>query len=115
MNYKVYLIIVAGALFDTIGSSGLFSLNYTILAKEKYIDTGIVSAVAFKWTSSLIMFAIIPGIIMAPVLFRKIGIAKASIMANILTGLVSNAVPDILYCTVKCTICAHFERYRRLM
>jgi len=99
LNYKVFLNIVAGALFDTIGSSGLFSLNYTILAKEKYIDTGIVSDVAFKWTSTVIMFAIIPGIIIAPLFFRKIGIAKASVMANILTGLMTLGILYLIKAT----------------
>jgi len=109
LDYRVYAIIVVGTLADTIGSSGMFYLNYTVLAYEKYIQTGIVSDVAFKWTSIVIYFAIIPGIIIAPIFFRKIGIALSSVLANFFTGLVRFFLHYHDYSFVKKVVLTYFK------
>jgi len=61
LDYKVFRLIILGALGDNIGSSGLMPLCLSPLALEtfyKNVEPAIMSPVAYKWISVLgkIMF-----------------------------------------------------------
>lgn len=99
MDKKLLINIIVGALFDNIGSSGLFPLAMAPLAfTEFYVNfvaagqEPIMSQVAFKWLSVMLALAVIPGAGLSQVVFDRIGPAGGCIAGNSITGIVTIAV-----------------------
>ena len=90
---------IAGALLDNVGSSGLLPLALAPLAlNEFYIDfvavgeDPIMTQSAFKWLSVMVALTVIPGSAVSNVVFDKIGAATACVTGNVITGMLTIVV-----------------------
>jgi hypothetical protein len=88
-----------GALLDNIGSTGLFPLCLSPLALEQYLldfaergEEGIMTFTGYKWLSVCVALMVVPSTLMTPTVFRKIGVAGACVMGNLLTACVTVAL-----------------------
>lgn len=89
LDYKVFNLILLGALMDNIGSSGLVPLCLSPLAFETFYlhaQPAIMSQVAYKWISVLVALMVVPGTIASPYIYNKVGLAGGCIMGNVITG-----------------------------
>lgn len=96
MNWKNFSIIILGALGDNIGSSGLMPLCLSPLAFEAFYgefiansEDPIMSQVAYKWISVLVALMVVPGTLLSPPIYNKMGLAGGCIMGNVVTGIVT--------------------------
>lgn len=48
--------------------------------------------VAYKWISILVALMVMPGVILSPPIYNKIGLAGRCIMGNVVTGIVTIAL-----------------------
>mmetsp|Transcript_16172 Transcript_16172/g.36970 ORF Transcript_16172/g.36970 Transcript_16172/m.36970 type:complete len:688 (-) Transcript_16172:1697-3760(-) len=94
MNKKVFGLIILGALGDNIGSSGLMPLCLSPLAFNAfYTDLQaagkpiIMSEIAYKWISVLVALMVVPGTIVSPRVFNRLGLAGGCVLGNIITGI----------------------------
>ena len=104
LNKRHFTTIIVGALADNVGSAGLNPLCLSPLAFNAYytsfVDKGlepIMSVVAYKWISVLVALMVIPGTILSPPIYNKIGLAGGCIVGNAVTGIVTIA---LLFITV---------------
>lgn len=95
LDKRLLVNIVTGALFDNIGSAGLFPIIMAPLAITEFhfnfLEQGlapIMSQTAFKWISVMVALTVIPGAGLSTVLFEKIGPAAGCVIGNVITGLV---------------------------
>ena len=89
LNYKVFSLIILGALGDNVGSSGLMPLCLSPLAFEAfYVNANpvIMSQVAYKWISVLVALMVVPGTLVSPYIYNKLGLAGGCILGNVITG-----------------------------
>lgn len=89
MDYKVFSLIILGALGDNVGSSGLMPLCLSPLAFERfYVNANpvIMSQVAYKWISVLVALMVVPGTLVSPFIYNKFGLAGGCILGNVITG-----------------------------
>mmetsp|Transcript_15845 Transcript_15845/g.23536 ORF Transcript_15845/g.23536 Transcript_15845/m.23536 type:complete len:698 (+) Transcript_15845:100-2193(+) len=92
LDYKVFSLILLGALGDNVGSSGLMPLCLSPLAFQTFYtnaDPVIMSQVAYKWVSVLVALMVVPGTIVSPYIYNKLGLAGGCIMGNVITGIVT--------------------------
>jgi hypothetical protein len=89
LDYKVFSLIILGALGDNIGSSGLMPLCLSPLAFEtfyKNVEPAIMSQVACKWISVLVALMVVPGTLVSLFIYNKLGLAGGCILGNVITG-----------------------------
>lgn len=103
--------VIAGALADNIGSNGLAPLclsplMYTqfFLQFEQRGEEPVMSLTGYKWLSVILAIMVIPGAIVSPTMFQKIGAAASCVLGNVITGVVTiillflgNATPNKAY------------------
>eukprot|EP00547_Thalassionema_nitzschioides_P004618 CAMPEP_0194213062 /NCGR_PEP_ID=MMETSP0156-20130528/13366_1 /TAXON_ID=33649 /ORGANISM="Thalassionema nitzschioides, Strain L26-B" /LENGTH=703 /DNA_ID=CAMNT_0038941007 /DNA_START=105 /DNA_END=2216 /DNA_ORIENTATION=- len=96
LNYKIFSIILCGALGDNVGSSGLFPLCLSPLAYDAFLrerpSDPIMSEVAYKWISVLVALMVVPGTMVSPWIYNKLGLAGGCIGGNVITGIVTIAL-----------------------
>lgn len=96
MDWKVFSLIIGGALGDNVGSSGLMPLCLSPLAFERFYkfapdpSNPIMSQVAYKWISVLVALMVVPGTLVSPFIYNKFGLAGGCILGNVITGIVSS-------------------------
>ena len=96
MDWKVFALIIGGALGDNVGSSGLMPLCLSPLAFERFYafapdpSNPIMSQVAYKWISVLVALMVVPGTLVSPFIYNKFGLAGGCILGNVITGVVSS-------------------------
>ncbi len=96
MDWKVFALIIGGALGDNVGSSGLMPLCLSPLAFERFYafapdpSNPIMSQVAYKWISVLVALMVVPGTLVSPSIYNKFGLAGGCILGNVITGVVSS-------------------------
>lgn len=96
MDWKVFALIIGGALGDNVGSSGLMPLCLSPLAFERFYafapdpSNPIMSQVAYKWISVLVALMVVPGTLVSPFIYNKFGLAGGCILGNVITGIVSS-------------------------
>merc|ERR1711998_346798 len=71
---------------DNIGSTGL-TMAIAPLMFEKYIQTPLLDDNGFKWITTMIMIAIIPGIGLMNPFFKNFGVAGSCIWGNFFTAI----------------------------
>jgi len=100
MDWKLITNVLAGALADNIGSTGI-SLCITPLAFNQFltdfIDKGqpadiIMSPMAYKWLGVGLSLTIVPAAHLANTIFHKIGPAGGCVLGNAITGVVTIAL-----------------------
>ncbi|KAL7458690.1 hypothetical protein ACHAWC_010328 [Mediolabrus comicus] len=95
MDWKVFSLIIGGALGDNVGSSGLMPLCLSPLAFERFYafapdpSNPIMSQVAYKWISVLVALMVVPGTLVSPFIYNKFGLAGGCIIGNVITGIVT--------------------------
>mmetsp|Transcript_15553 Transcript_15553/g.25547 ORF Transcript_15553/g.25547 Transcript_15553/m.25547 type:complete len:490 (-) Transcript_15553:40-1509(-) len=92
LNYKVFSLIILGALGDNVGSSGLMPLCLSPPSFEAfYVNANpvIMSQVAYKWISVLVALMVVPGTLVSPYIYNKLGLAGGCILGNVITGIVT--------------------------
>mmetsp|Transcript_5869 Transcript_5869/g.16515 ORF Transcript_5869/g.16515 Transcript_5869/m.16515 type:complete len:589 (+) Transcript_5869:195-1961(+) len=96
LNKKNFAIIVLGALGDNVGSAGLMPLCLSPLAFNAFYsdfaargEDPIMSQVAYKWISVLVALMVVPGTIVSPGIYNKLGLAGGCILGNVITGIVT--------------------------
>ena len=62
----------------------LYEYNYDLILKG---EKELLSATSHKWLSTMILIAIIPGVIVSQPIYQKIGIATGCVLGNLITGL----------------------------
>ena len=94
INNPVFFNVIAGALFDNIGSSGLYPMTLSPLAFEifltDFVEAGqspIMSPSAFKWISVMVALMVIPGAVLSQPIFAKIGPAGGCVFGNLVTAM----------------------------
>jgi MFS family permease len=101
--------IVAGALADNFGSTGLFPLCLSPLAIEQYMfnfteagEDPIMTYTGYQWLSVMVAGMVVPATMMTPWVFRKLGVAGTCVFGNAFTALltfgllmIGNAVSNI--------------------
>ncbi|CAB9513051.1 Major facilitator superfamily MFS_1 [Seminavis robusta] len=93
INWCLFGNVIAGALLDNIGSSGLFPMALAPLAfKTFYSDfimaqqDPIMTDVAYKWLSVCVALMVIPGAALTQPVFARIGAAGGCVVGNAITG-----------------------------
>ncbi len=88
LDYKVFGLILLGALMDNIGSSGLTLCLSPLAFETFYVNAqpAIMSQVAYKWISVLVALMVVPATIVSPYIYNKVGLAGGCIMGNVITG-----------------------------
>jgi len=89
--------IIGGALADNVGSTALFPLCLSPLALEQYtlspsLVKEIMSVTLYQWLSVLVALMVIPGTLITPWVFKKIGASGGCVMGNVCTGLLTIAL-----------------------
>lgn len=99
LNYKVFGNIILGALADNVGSAGLMPLCLSPLAFNTFYRSfedqdlvPIMPVVAYKWIGVLLALMVVPGTILSPPIYNKIGLAGGGILGNVITGIVTIAL-----------------------
>ena len=110
MDWKVFSLIIGGALGDNVGSSGLMPLCLSPLAFERFYafapdpSNPIMSQVAYKWISVLVALMVVPGTLVSPFIYNKFGLAGGCIIGNVITGIVSSCQSIRLLVLSLCSI-----------
>lgn len=90
--------IIAGAVADNFGSTGLFPLCLSPLALEHYWsdfvsadppENPVMTLLGYKWLSVMVAAMVIPSTMMTPYVFRVCGVAGTCVLGNVLTALVT--------------------------
>lgn len=88
--------IMGGALADNLGSAGLVPFGLTPLMFNAFYadfvrdgEEPIMSEEGFKWIYVLVALSVIPGALLSPYLYQKIGAPVACVVANVFTGCVT--------------------------
>lgn len=96
IDNKALAVVILGALVDNIGSAGLIPLALSPLLFDTYygsfVEEGmepIMSQTAFRWIFVLLALAVIPGALISPPLYDKVGTGASAVIANIFTGAVT--------------------------
>jgi MFS family permease len=93
--------IVAGALADNFGSTGLFPLCLSPLAIEKFLfdfvdaeppEVPIMEFTGYQWLSVMVAGMVVPATMMTPWVFRKLGVAGTCVFGNAFTALLTFAL-----------------------
>lgn len=101
IDNKALFNIVAGAVADNFGSTGLFPLCLSPLAIEQYLfrfteadppEDPIMSITGYQWISVMVAAMVVPSTMMTPYAFRKFGVAGTCVMGNMITALVTLAL-----------------------
>ncbi|CAB9510814.1 major facilitator superfamily protein [Seminavis robusta] len=99
MNWKLVANVLAGALADNFGSSGMLPICLSPLAftefYQSFIDkkaTPVMTQEAYKWLSVSVAMCVIPGAALSQGVFNKIGPAGGCVMGNALTGVATIAL-----------------------
>ena len=111
MDWKVFFFIIFGALGDNIGSSGLMPLCLSPLAFDTFYrnaDPIIMSQVAYKWISVLVALMVVPGTLVSPFIYNKMGLAGGCILGNVITGIVSTHSPS--YVLLALSLCSNTHK-----
>ena len=96
IDKRLFANVMAGALFDNIGSSGLFPLALAPLAFDAFLMDFVVkgrpqdiimSETAYKWLSVGTAFMVIPGAALSQPVFNRIGAAGGCVFGNVVTGI----------------------------
>lgn len=103
--------IIAGAFADNVGSTALFPMCLSPLALEQFYgdfvtagEDPIMSINAYQWLSVCVALMVIPGTLVTPLVFDRVGAAGGCVFGNIATGLLTMALLFIgsgvstLYC-----------------
>jgi hypothetical protein len=117
--------IVAGALADNFGSTGLFPLCLSPLAIEKYFfdfveadkEPIMTYTAGYQWLSVIVAIMVVPATMMTPWVFRKLGVAGTCVFGNSFTALltfallmIGNAVSYIETLVLRSTFVAQVDR-----
>lgn len=116
IDKKLFSNVIVGALFDNVGSAGLFPLALSPLAFEtfylNFVLTGqepIMSENAYRWIMMLLAIMVIPGAIMSIPIFQRFSAAGGCIFGNVVTAIGISSC--ILIATVPETTEATFGGY----
>lgn len=86
LSYTLMIAICLGSVLDNIGSTGpIFAM--APLMFETYIQTPHLSDSGFKWITTMVMIAIIPGVVMMGPFFKKFGVVGSCIWGNFFTAI----------------------------
>ena len=93
LDKKLMLNVVAGALLDNIGSSGLWPMALTPLAFETFYSDflavgkePIMSENEYRWISMLLALTVVPGAMMTGPVFARVGAAGGCVFGNVVTA-----------------------------
>ncbi|CAB9519853.1 expressed unknown protein [Seminavis robusta] len=96
LDYRTLWNILAGELTDNLGSIGLVPICLSPLMFQTFYaqfvendQEPIMSANAYKYIYVFIAVIVVPGAVIAPLLFQKFGPALCAVGANLLTGAVT--------------------------
>ncbi|KAL7503956.1 hypothetical protein ACHAXN_001686 [Cyclotella atomus] len=99
LNKKHFVTIIVGALADNIGSAGLNPLCLSppfygprVGANRTYVHEMNMPVVAYKWISILVALMVMPGVIVSPSIYNRIGLAGGCVVGSIVTGVVTIAL-----------------------
>mmetsp|Transcript_14891 Transcript_14891/g.41144 ORF Transcript_14891/g.41144 Transcript_14891/m.41144 type:complete len:706 (-) Transcript_14891:285-2402(-) len=91
--------IISGAFADNVGSTALFPLCLSPLALEQYhldfVEDGedpVMTITAYQWLSVCVALMVIPGTLITPAVFDRVGAAGGCVFGNIATGLLTMAL-----------------------
>mmetsp|Transcript_46454 Transcript_46454/g.129429 ORF Transcript_46454/g.129429 Transcript_46454/m.129429 type:complete len:728 (+) Transcript_46454:189-2372(+) len=98
LNKPVLINILAGAVADNIGSTGM-SLALMPVLFSKYVigptfrgDDSTMSPEGYKWLSCCFIFDLIPGMIACMILTQKIGLGASVVLGNFITAFFTAAL-----------------------
>ena len=96
IDNKTFWNIIGGALADNVGSTALFPLCLSPLALEAYYadfvardEEPILSVVGYQWLSVCVALMVIPGTVITPYVFSKIGPSGGCVVGNVCTGILT--------------------------
>ena len=102
LNRRVFSNILMGAIFDIIGSTGLWPLAMAPLALQEFYtdfllagEDPLMTQTAFKWLTCMLAFTVIPSAAISQPIYNRIGAPAGCILGNVITGLVIFAVLSI--------------------
>lgn len=102
LDRKTLSIVLLGELLDNLGSIGVVSLSISPLLFQTFHSDQVsqdmeptLSTSYYQWIYVLVAVMIIPGAVLAPPLFEKIGTARSAVFSNLFTAAVTIALSQI--------------------
>jgi MFS family permease len=102
IDNKALFNIIAGAVADNFGSTGLFPLCLSPLALEhfslQFTERGedpILTITGYQWLSVCVAFMVIPSTMITPYVFKALGVGGTCVFGNVFTAVVTYALLGI--------------------